>query len=122
MSFTLKRYEKYARALNLELDQFNELANRMVGYIKSKNEVNTAIIKESFFVYAEILENTKKVQEQKLITANQELKKFGNDIVKLRKIGTGYGTIKLQLNLKVSRSTIRNFCDANNLKCELLHG
>jgi len=114
MSFTIQKHTKFARQLGLDLDQFDELTNRMVGFLKA-NGTNTGSLKESFFIYSEILEKSKEVQKRKYITENYELRERGAEIQNLYCIeGKGYLTIKNELKLKVSKTSIANFCRDNN--------
>ena len=112
---SIKTHEQYARALNLDLTEFDELANRMVGFLTKKATMNTKSIKESFFIYADIVERSKEKIAKRWVTSNSELREFGNDIAKLRIAGSGYGTIKEKLRLNSSRSSIATFCKSNDL-------
>lgn len=117
MSFVIQKHERYARILSLNLEQFDELANRMVGHFQ-KRGVNTATVKDAFFV---LLEMQKKQLEQKQSIGFNwgmhlpELKEKGWRIAELRKEGFGYDKIHKELRLLCSRSTVANFCRKNGL-------
>jgi len=117
----IRKNAKHARTLNLTLDEYDELINRMVGYLK-KRPINRGSISDSLFIYAEIITRKKLVQKEKWITSNDELREYGTEIEQLRLDGKGYGTIKSELSLKVSRATIGTFCKDNNLQKEDTNG
>jgi len=117
MSFITRKHAKYAMALNLDLEQFDELANRMVGHFK-KRGVNTATVKDAFFVLIQLQnEELEKKRASQFVWGMHipDLKEHGWRIVELRKAGKGYDKIHQELKLSCSRTTVANFCRNNGI-------
>ncbi len=120
MSNNVKNQELYARALGLNLEEFDELAKRAMGYLRDR-PLNNATIKDMFFIFVDIQKRSEEKQAEKWKTVNDELRKHGADIAELRTLNKGYGKIREELKLKVSPTSIKNFCKDNNLEKGVAH-
>lgn len=136
MAFKNQNHEKYARNIDLNLEEFDEMTNRMTGYLHKllsaqqdasgivlmediRETINPASIKNSFFIHDEILQKQKIISEKRWITKNKVFKTYGNDIEKAIQNFKGYAQILDDLklsSLKITRRQLIYFCEQNNLK------
>lgn len=121
MSNEIKNYEKYARSIDMNLEEFDELTRRMTGFFKN-NPMNQATVKKSFLAALDIQTRSKKEIAQKWITTNKVMREFGADIARLTKDGLGGQRIIKELGLKASRGTVEKFCKDNNLVSGVKNG
>ena len=129
MSNSIKRDEKYARSIDMNLEQFNELTGRMTGFINKhlqniqeqlgdsgeRIKITQATVKGAFLAAPDIQKRAKEEIAEKWITTNKEMREYGADIAKLTKDGFRGQRIIKELGLKSSRGTVEKFCNDNNL-------
>ena len=124
MAFTERKYQAFARRLNLTPRQFDELAKRMAGFFGHK--IPPRRIKDAFFILRALdaeADAAAREAAAKLdfLNGNPTLKKYGAEILELYSSGFGVRRIAAHLEKmhgrdgKISKSTIDRFIRRNGL-------
>ena len=120
--FTNKKKQYYSKILGFKnVDDFENFAKRYLTFLKG-GELTKNRIMTGFFILVEIQKETL-AKNKTLINLenikNQYIKKYSNEILELRKNGSGSQSIEKYLyenhRVKVSRGTIEKFYKQNNL-------
>ena len=120
--FTQKKKAYYSKILGFKtIEDFEMFSKRYLKYLENQTLTKNRIM-SGFFILVEIQKETL-AKNKTLINLenikNQYIKKYSNEILELRKNGSGSQSIEKYLyenhRVKVSRGTIEKFYKQNNL-------
>ena len=119
--FTQKKKAYYSKILGFKtIEDFEEFSKRYLKYLENQTLTKNRIM-SGFFILVEIQKEAHK--NKSLINfdnvKNQHIKKYADEILDLRKKGSGSLSIKNYLyenhRIKISRGTIETFYKKNGL-------
>lgn len=119
--FTQKKKQYYSHTLGFKtIEEFETFAKRYVKFLE-KQPITKNRVMSGFFILVEIQKQS--LQNKNLINfngiKNQHVKKYGNEILELRKKGSGSQSIVKYLyenhRVQISRGTIEKFYKLNGL-------
>jgi hypothetical protein len=121
--FSNQKKESYAKMLGLTLFQLDESVYRLRGYLNSilKNEtLSYNQVLTGYFCLEAVIKDSKRAQKSVInhgTIRNENIKKYGAEILNLKKDGYGAQRImkvmKVNHNVKISKSTLERFIKLN---------
>ncbi len=107
--------KQLAEALNIKVENVDELLKRMSGFLVGRKIISKRNLADSLFILIEIQrrEKEKEIIKMKVIIRNPTILKYNTKIIELYQAGYGYVRIskilKTDHNIKISKSTIARF-------------